>query len=320
MAPIIADDLIQQVRDQIDEQNTTTISDAYILQCLNRGQDYVSNILARKYPEPLLAEPTSVTTTTADSYDMPEDIFEDRLLKVELEESGRHFELTRIEYRDRSPYTIEGGSQRPQYWFVRGKTYNIVPAPTAGLTLKLWYLKALDPLVKQQGRITAVDTGTGIITVDELGEDLTTSSEDLYNYINIVDGQTGEIKSSHQIQSLNTSTEQITIKSSNLTRSTVYNRTISTTISSEAAADDYVCVSRGNCVMYLKQPLTNHVIQYAVVEAKRRLGEPTEADERALAEFERQTEKTWVGRESSMRVKKRSAIWNTYYGRNRLRF
>jgi hypothetical protein len=161
-------------------------------------------------------------------------------------------------------------------------------------------------MVMPQGRITRIEST--YVLVDELGEDLTTDSDNLQNYINVVDAQTGRIKSSHQIQALDTSLNKLTVKASP-TRSSVWNRTITGTLSSDIELDDYVCLSKGNCIPYLKKPLSNFIVQYAVYELKRKLGEPTEAEERALDKFEDQVKHQWAGRETQLRVSKRSKNW-----------
>jgi hypothetical protein len=182
----------------------------------------------------------------------------------------------------------------------------LLPTPAGGKTIRYWYLAETETMVMPQGRITRIEST--YVLVDELGEDLTTDSDNLQNYINVVDAQTGRIKSSHQIQALDTSLNKLTVKASP-TRSSVWNRTITGTLSSDIELDDYVCLSKGNCIPYLKKPLSNFIVQYAVYELKRKLGEPTEAEERALDKFEDQVKHQWAGRETQLRVSKRSKNW-----------
>lgn len=315
--PIVVTDIIDQVRDQLDESNTTTISDADILQALNRAQDYASSLLVRHYPDPLIKREEISLVGGQASYDMPEDIFEDRLLKVEIIEGGIAWEVKRISYRDVSPYETKTSVVRPNFYYILEKQLYLTPAPSSSgsVTIRYWYVRELDQLVKEQGRITSVNTASNYVIVDSLGDDLTAEADDLNSYVNIVDAQTGEIKCSNQIQNIDTTYNRITFKTSP-TRSTVYNRSIVGSIDSDVEEDDLICVSRGNCIPYLKKPLQNHMIQYAVVELKRRLGEPTEAEERALGAFIEQVESQWVGREQSLRVKKRSTKWQQRFRRN----
>ena len=47
-------DMLEQVRSLIDEDNTVSVTDPDILNSLNRAQKFALNILARHYEEPLL--------------------------------------------------------------------------------------------------------------------------------------------------------------------------------------------------------------------------------------------------------------------------
>lgn len=311
-APVTATDLIDQVRDQLDESNTETVSDSDVLQSLNRGQDYATDLMIRHYQDPLLAFSTTTTSSNADSYDMPEGIFEDRLQKVEMIENGVAWEVKRISYRDVTYYESSARTVRPMYYYVVGKKFYLVPDTIGGKTMRFWYLKDVEPLVEPQGRITSINTSDNYIILDSIGSDLTTVSDELKNYVNLVDAQTSNIKSSHQIQSIDSSANKITFKSTP-DRSSVRNRSITGTISSEVEVDDYICLSSGNCVPYLVKPLSNYVIQYAVLELKRKLGEPTQAEERALQKLADQVESTWSAREHKKRVKKRSKNWQNLF-------
>jgi hypothetical protein len=102
---------------------------------------------------------------------------------------------------------------------------------------------------------------------------------------------------------------RVTFKSTGLSRSTVLNRDISTAIPTTVEQDDYICVVRGVCVPYLKKPLSNFIIQYAIAELKQKLNEPADMALRVLKELEEQVKHQWVGREQSLRIKKRSKHW-----------
>ncbi|GAG19216.1 unnamed protein product, partial [marine sediment metagenome] len=256
-----------------------TITPADILQALNRGQKFATDLLSRHYPDPLLVKDDSALTTISgqQSYALPENIFEDKLQKVEILESGIAWEVKRINYREVSYYETNSQVSRPFYYYIMEKQFYLVPTPSGGKTIRYWYLREPETLIEPQGRVTTVDVANNYVTVDDIGSDLTTDSDELKNYINIVDAQSGKIKVSLQIQALDTSAETITIKTSP-DRSTVWNRTIASAITTDVEVDDYVCLSRGNCIPYLKDPISNYIIQYAVLELKRKLGEPIESE------------------------------------------
>jgi hypothetical protein len=76
--PITVNDLVDQVRDQLDESNQDDVTQSDILQALNRAQRRAANILVKKNEDFFIA-PTTVTTTATDTYDLPEDSFGRRL-------------------------------------------------------------------------------------------------------------------------------------------------------------------------------------------------------------------------------------------------
>jgi hypothetical protein len=73
-----------------------------------------------------------------------------------------------------------------------------------------------------------------------------------------------------------------------------------------ATEDDYICVAEGTCIPYLGAPTSNFLIQYAIAEISRQLGVQSQEEEAILAKFEEQVKRTWAGRETVIRVAKRS--------------
>jgi len=167
---------------------------ARILQVLNRAQDFASNILARHYEDPLLTK-TSVTLVNGQAeYDIPEDAFEDRLEKIEVTVNQFQYEVQRISYRDLSVYESNSNVSVPYYYAIVGRKYRLIPTPTSNNTLRVWYLKDPDQLVVNQGRITSINTASNYVLLDSVGTDLTTESDQLASYVNVIDKQTGKIK------------------------------------------------------------------------------------------------------------------------------
>ena len=165
-----------------------------------------------------------------------------------------------------------------------------------------------------QGRVTLLNTAQNYLIVDSIGADLTTQSDQLNSYVNIINGQTGEIRSTLQIQSL--VDNKITFRSVP-SRTTVLGRTVSgTLVDTGLEADDYVCVSSGICVPYYGKPTANFLIQFAVAELVRKLGGQSQDEEAILKKFEEQVDKTWVGRQIDTRVKKKSNNWGVSTRRN----
>lgn len=305
--------LVDEVRAQLDEANRDSVStEEDILPSLNRAQDYAFDILARRYPEPLL-RPAALTLVggTAD-YDIPEDVFEDRVLKLDIEipnGAGRNTyrEVQQISYRDLATYESSSLSASPYYFAVFGRTIRFVPTPSGAYSARLWSLRNPEKLMIPQGRITRVNTGSNYVIVDTAGSSLTTESDQLGSYVNIIDGQTGEVKGSFQIATL--SDNRLTFRTVP-TRATVLNRTILGSIASlEIAEDDYVSPVDGTCVPYYGRPISNFLVQFSVAEITRSLGGSADMEERVLEKFEKQVERTWAGRETTLRIRKRSQSW-----------
>ena len=312
------DSLMSQVRSQLDEDNAVSIRDDLdILPALNRAQDYAMNILARHYEEPLLDFFILDLIGGQQEYRIPEDAFEDRIEKIEIQIQRSHFEeITRISYRDISLYESSLRSQIPRYYTIKKKRIRFVPNPTGVFNARVWYLKCAPALVKVQGRITHVNEENNYLLVDNIGDDLTTETDELNSYVNIIDGSSGEIKASLQIKRLDDN--RITFKNIP-TRNKVLNRQIDTNIAElvdfdnsqlKIEADDYVCLISGSCVPTFAKPVSNFLIQFAVAELTRKLGGDSQLEEVVKKQFEEQVERSWVGREQSMRVKKKARYWN----------
>jgi hypothetical protein len=306
-------DLVDQVRSQLDETNRDAVStEADILPSLNRGQDYAFDILARKYPEPLLAYTTLDLIAQAE-YFLPEDIFEDRIEKVEITINQTQREVQRISFRDITNYESASSTSIPNYYCVIANKIRFVPTPTGTYDSRIWYLRSPEKLALPQGRITLVNTGANYVLVDAPGPELSTEADQLQAYVNVVDGQTGLIKATLQIQSINDS--RITFRTVP-SRSLVVNRTISgSLLDLGIQADDYLAPVIGTCVPYYGNPTTNFLIQFAVSEIVRKLGGESEKEATILEKFEKQVERTWVGREQTLRVNKRSNNWQLPFRR-----
>jgi hypothetical protein len=311
-------ELIDSVRDQLDEANTANVTDAQILKVLNRGQRKATNIIARKYDD-LFVVPDSTTSTTAGTieYDIPAKAMGRRIEKVELTTGDTTaWEIRRISFHDITRYESVSNVTRPYYYALRKNKLMIYPKPSGGLTIRIWYSQKPEDLVIPQGRITAItDSTTDIVTIDAVGADLTTDTSDGFDaYVNFIDYVTGEVKGTMQVSNVDSTNKQITLKSSGLTRSTVLGRTVATTIDTDVAVDDYVCIVTGTCVPEIPGAYTDYLTQFAVTDIKRRLGEDTAEEFAQLKELEEEIVRMWAGREASHRIRKSSTHWSRGLG------
>ncbi len=306
------DDIIGEIRSCIDEDNTDSINTTRdILPALNRAQDYAFDVLARKYPEPLLASADLSLVSNTSDYDVPDNVFEDRVRKVEIAipTGGGRFmyqELTRISYSDSGMYTAGNLTAIPRYYCLFGRTIRIIDTPTGVYSARIWFLRNPERLVEPQGRVTTI--GSNYLIVDSQGSALATEADQLGSYVNVVNGKTGEIRGSLQIQVLGT--DRIIFRASPL-RSAVLGRTISSApADTDVQVDDYLAPITGTCVPYYSRPISNFLIIYTSAELNGKLGvEESTMEQKLLDKLETQIERTWVGREQSLRVKRRSRIW-----------
>jgi hypothetical protein len=241
-------------------------------------------------------------------YVLPVDAFEQRLEKLEANIGGSYYEIKRVDYRDASPLESIQTSSIPDYYSVVGGKFRLYPTPNGAYSLRAWYLKDPEPLVLEQGRLTVVNTASNYVIVDSIGSALTTEMDQLDSYVNIVNGNTGEIRCSLQIQSI--AGNKITFKATPARTSILGRRTIVGAIPTTVQLDDYICVASGTCIPVFKKPFTNYLIQFAVCDITRKMGGDAGLDIQLREELGETVRRSWVGREQTLRVKQTSRVWN----------
>lgn len=308
--------LVEEVRSLLDEDDTVAVNDtADILPSLNRAQAVAANILSRHYDSPLLKTKIISTSSGQSLYPIPEDAFEERLEKVECAVGSSFYPVKRISYRDISLYETSQATSIPYYYTVIGNQFKVLPGANGQYDLRVWYHQDPAPLVLPQGQITSINTASNYVLVDSVGSSLTTESDQLNSYVNLIDGRTGRIKATMQIQSIQDT--QIVFKTVP-TRTTVLDTPVSSDLSalvdSEGLAvvveqDDYLCTVKGSCIPFFKNPFSNYLVQYAIAEIRRKLGDPSDMEERVKADLFQLVERSWVGREQSLRVSRQNSKW-----------
>lgn len=310
--------LIEAVRSLIDEANEAEIDDNIdILPSINRGFDDALDILSRKYPDALIkAIDVDIADGVDGVYPIPADAFQERIEKVETKLHGYFHEIKRIDYRDITLYDTPQPVSTPYYYAVIGPEFKIVPPPTGIQGMRVWYIPEAGPLVPEYGRITAINKTnpteqyirlTDMQDVDQLSSDM----DSLSAYVNLIDGRSGRIKATMQISKVVNS--QVYLASAPIAdaRQTVEGRTVVYAIPDSVTKDDYLCPVEGTCIPPMRSPLTNFLISYASAEIKalKLEGDPGVVFQ-MLSRFEERIDKTWVRRESSLRVGKSSRIWS----------
>lgn len=296
-------DLVNEVRSLIDESNHESIDDVRdIIPSLNRAQDVAANILSGHYESPLLVYTQIPLNGGQQEYDIPHDAFEMRLEKLEVQiQNGLFNPLKRQSYRDITLLETTARTSFPMFYAEIGQKFRLFPAPTGAYPLRCWYLKDPDPLVEEQGAITAINAPQNYVVVDSIGADLTVANDSLDSFVNFVDWETGRVKGTCQIQIL--TDNRISFKSIP-SRTTVHGRTVSGTLPTDLELDDLICTAEGVCISVLKKPFANYLIQMAVSELlNTKLGITSEMGEKMRLEMQKIVERSWVGRESYLRVR-----------------
>jgi hypothetical protein len=251
-------------------------------------------------------------------YEIPDFIFEDRIQKLELYINGNvvggvigYEEIMRISYRDITRYESNQRNPTPQYYAIIGRKIRFVNIPTGTYTVRMWYIRNPEKLVLPQGRISSLNVASQYAILDGIGDSLSTEADQLDSYINIIDGQNGNIKASLQLQ--NVTDNKVKFRTVPLRTTVLGVRTILPGLPEDTTVteDDYVCSVEGTCVPYFSKPVVNFLIQYTVAEMTRKVGGPGEEAEAVIAKFEKQLEKSWTGREMTLRIKKKSSTWRS---------
>ncbi len=319
------DTLVEEVRSLTNELNQDALkAERDIIPALNRAQEHMMAILARHYPEPYLTEYSFDVVSTRANYKIPEDAWSDQVTKVEMTRPGEkyRYEVTRAAYRDATKFRADSRPNVPSYYIIRGREIEFIPQPSGTYDSVMWYIRAPERLVLQQGRITFVSAAENRIKVDAIGSNVSTETDALESWVNIIDGQTGEIKATCQVQST-TGTQDITFKSnigaSLLTADgTILNKTPTTDLTTVTDnngnlaihPNDYICSITGTCVPYFFQPARNFIVSHAAADCGRALGIPADSMYREREKFEKEIKDTWTGREASIRVKNNSPHWS----------
>jgi hypothetical protein len=298
-------DMMRRLRSKLQEHNSTKVTDENILDALNQGQDFCFDIIARRYPDSI-AVTEAATLNSDNTITIPEGAFEQRLTQVYRNDSDTYTTpLERVDYRWKDDYI--GRQDIPtNYAILKNKVHLLPSVNISNYTYRIAYVEDVETLVKDQGQIQSITVGDGSttnasITVDTIGSAITNDADNILRFVNIVDAQTGLVKVSLEVKSLDATTGIITFKLTQ-TRTTVLNKTIANTIPTDVEVDDYICLVTGSCVPYFKKPSSNYILQFATTEIKRSLGMDSQMEESALRKYEEQLEKINSKRENTTRV------------------
>jgi len=302
------EDLIQQVRDLTDEDNTEDISDAFIVRMLNRAQQDLVSEITRKYNSHFMSEVIlSASDFSADSSGVS------RVADLSKYMSSVAFKINSIDSKIGDAWTpvrqvpfshtlaldTKTGTSLPVVYSLQGNKLFVYPNVDTLVKLRVRYQLRPPKLTRVVGRITDIIAPTLFkISDSSMLQDI--GNEDLSNFINIVDPFTGNIKSTHQI-SLAADNETVSIVSSNMYRDKVFGRTVDAEMV-DVSDDDLVCFAHGTCVPYLVSDLTNYHVEIAAFHVKRALGTVDNPDFQERDRIIERVSKVWAGRENTMKI------------------
>lgn len=302
--------LIAAVRSITDENDEANLDDtADILPALQRAYDHAVNVISRHYVDALLATKMLDPVLDIDAnglFTIPADAFEDRLLKMEVFFNRVYTKITRLDYSDLTQYETPVSTAVPFYYTIIGRKIKLTPTPSSPYPMRAWYAKHPGPLQIEQGRITNLNVLGNYVLCDDIGTTISSNQSDLNSFVNIVDGATGDVKNTLQIQSIIGS--KVTFKTIP-SRATVFGRPVEASLSALVARDDLLCYAEGSAIPIIQHSVSNFLIQYAVLDVTRKLGLDTTADKALKDELSNNIEKLSFGREPDTRVKKSNRSW-----------
>lgn len=303
-------DMVSEIREQLNETNIDSVgTEERILPTMNRALDYARDLSVRRYSDPYVKYTTINLTSGVQEYDIPEDCFEDRIMKVEVYIHGTYEEVRRVSFYDSGRLETPTALAIPPYYCIVGRKIRLLPASTGTYPLRVWYMAATEQLVLPQGRIVVLNEAQNYLIVDSIGDDVSTQSDTLESYVNICDGQTGAIKWTGQVQLL--TDNRVQFRTSPI-RPTVLDRDVSgdmtTATDPTLDLDDYICNIRGTCIGP-DSPTRSFIIEFTVAEITRSLGGDAATEEKVLEKFEKQISTNASGRENTTRVQRRSNAW-----------
>lgn len=284
--------LIDQIRmsteSQHEDGNTDSISNVEILQCLNDGQDSVYAAIVNSYSNFYLTTGTIDLVSEQQSYTLPSDMYlGSKIKKVEYLYGGGTNKYTPVRAGTEFDLRTDYESAWPSYYCRGYQTLKISPLPSVSLTdgLRVTYTRKIRRLDVRRGIISSASkTGSTLntITLDltpALGKDSGTvaAARDLLNkvdYICVVDSDGAAVVETIPVDSYNSSTGVITVRSG-----------FTTTVAASSFANQYVVAgSYSTTHSELPEFCEAYLIQYAQWKILRRNGNQPEASS-ALAEL-----------------------------------
>ena len=310
----LVDDLVLEVRDVIDENNTADLPDDELLRFLNRAQKKLARLVSRHSPD-LFKRETILTSTGSAGVEVPDLSLGFTVTDVATQSGNVWYPQQRRGLKEMTEWENGSGTNLPLWYSCFGRSLRFYPTSQAGTVHRIRYQYRPPELVKSLGRVVDFGlSGAGgslvTVTLDTLSSSLSTTVDNLSAFVNLVDSLTGEVRATLQVANINTSQNLLTFKSGSLGRSVVHGLPVSSALPVDLAKDDYLCSAAGVCVPLLFQDYDDYLVAHAACEVKKKLGESVQEDQANLSGLEEDLRLSWAGREAYKRVTRHSKFWS----------
>ncbi len=321
MTTVLTSDLIYSVRFGTDEENTADLSDAKILDALNRSQLQLTRLAGRHFPE-MLKRTYSTSTFTGRTFAIPNESAAFTVNQVDIIFGVITYRVDYTNTTNVTQYETNNVTAIPVKYTLQGNIISLYPQPQGGVTCRVRYQLRPPKLVASFGRITSFDTVNGYIYMDSIPTVAeggpSTNTSDLTCFINVINQYTGDVTGTYQIVAIDYTANKITIKSTALYRTTVYGRSVSIELSASIVEDDYVTSAQGSCIPIYFSDFADYLVQHAIVEIKRSFDTNVEDEIEQLKKLEDDVKEMWSSRPTGVRVQPRNKAWNRSFYRKRL--
>ena len=159
-------DLIKSVRERSNTEHSNFVTDPEIVTLLNRAHTELWDFLVQTW-EDYVVLPFDINLTSEEDYDLPPYFY--KCLGVDMWlDSQRKVTLQKFNFSDRNRYQTSTWlpvlSANPLRYRIVGNHLRLIPKPTAGTKLTLWYapmapelvMSNPDPLLNQTDRLTSI--------------------------------------------------------------------------------------------------------------------------------------------------------------------
>lgn len=298
MQPITTTLLVNNVRDLLDEVNTESVSPEKILRQLNMAARDLYHTAAKQYDQ-MYMESASFVTDGSAFLTIPSMAFGRRIEFITYLCGNEQVRIEATTPSKLRRLSINNARYPAAYTTSRDKI-ELYPIPGSGLTGNIHYMKKPATLVGVGGRI--IDIAGDVLTIEGLDTSaISTSVDDLKAFFHIIDRDTGLAKGLLQVAAI--AGDELTIKTSSLSRASVYGIDVESTIPTTAAVDDYICPVGGTCVLEILSDYSDLVVYQAMALIKGSLRIPlSQVETDQLNSLKKTAETMWSGRENDRTV------------------